>query len=530
MDDKYDLNSIYNDFFGKGALATRSDDNKEVEVEESIEDLLKEIDNLYLDDKSKETLTKIINYIKDYHEKKETRYLNFNILITSDNKESTSKIIGLLNKVANKYKYTDGTKVLNESFYNFEMSSEIGTLYSASNGIISLYDVNILEKEETAYIEKFVFSFTEKLMDRKITIVSGNESDIKSFLVNSEVFESKYFKFRLNVIDPDPSLVYDEITSSISNFEISDEDKIKLLDYITATLSKRDTDYLTYRDNIINYITFNKAIPLLESEKTIDEIFEELNSLVGLESVKGRLHELVDLITLKNKTKEDLKINDINLHMVFLGNPGTGKTTVARMISGILYNLKYIRQNKLIEVQSKDLVAEYVGQTAPKTMDVVNKARGGILFVDEAYSLASKNDLNSYKAEAIATLIKAMEDYRDDLVVIFAGYSKEMEEFLDSNSGIMSRIGYTFTFDDYTNEELISIFNGLTKKAGFEVKEDAYPEIEKLIDKYRLEKNFGNARFIRTLYEKTILKHASNTKNVKDKKVLKTITSKDINY
>ena len=216
--------------------------------------------------------------------------------------------------------------------------------------------------------------------------------------------------------------------------------------------------------------------------------------------------------------------------MVFLGNPGTGKTTVARLIGDILYNLKYIKQNKLIEVSSKDLVAEYVGQTAVKTMNVVEKAMGGILFIDEAYALAVKNNDNSFNAEAIATLIKAMEDYRDDLVVIFAGYTKEMQDFLNSNSGIVSRIGYTLEFDDYTNEELIEIFKGMVSKAGFILEDDAIDEVKKLIDENRGMKNFGNARFIRNVYERSVINHATNTKNNKSKKILKTITKKDIKY
>ena len=216
--------------------------------------------------------------------------------------------------------------------------------------------------------------------------------------------------------------------------------------------------------------------------------------------------------------------------MVFLGNPGTGKTTVARMICNILYDLKYIKQNKLIEVTTKDLVGQYVGQTAPKTMDVVEKAMGGVLFIDEAYALKDKDGQNTYNGEAIATLIKAMEDHRDDLVVIFAGYTKEMQDFLDSNSGIMSRIGYTLEFDDYTNEELKQIFELMVKKAGFELEEDALDELENIINDHRNDKNFGNARFIRNVFEKTVLKHANNTKNIKKKNVLKKITKEDISY
>ena len=254
----------------------------------------------------------------------------------------------------------------------------------------------------------------------------------------------------------------------------------------------------------------------------------ELNELVGLKNVKKVLHDLVDLINLKNKTKDDLKLSNVNLHMVFLGNPGTGKTTVARIVSSILYNLKYIKNDKLIEVSSKDLVAEYVGQTAPKTNAVINKALGGVLFIDEAYSLAVKND-NSYNAEAIATLIQAMENHRDELVVIFAGYTKEMQAFLDSNSGITSRIGYTLVFEDYTEDELVEIFKNMATKAGFNTEEDAIKKLRDIIKENKDHDNFGNARFIRNIFEKTVIKHASNTKNIKNKEKLKTITEKDIN-
>ena len=215
--------------------------------------------------------------------------------------------------------------------------------------------------------------------------------------------------------------------------------------------------------------------------------------------------------------------------MVFLGNPGTGKTTVARIIANILYNLKYIKTNKLIEVTSKDLVAEYVGQTAPKTNSVIERALGGVLFIDEAYALSSKNDSgNSYNAEAIATLIAAMENHRDDLVVIFAGYTKEMQDFLDSNSGIVSRIGYTLNFKDYSEDELVDIFKLMTNKAGFVVKDDAIDKLREVIREYKDTKNFGNARFIRNVYEKTVIKHASNTKDKKSIKLLSTITKDDI--
>ena len=213
--------------------------------------------------------------------------------------------------------------------------------------------------------------------------------------------------------------------------------------------------------------------------------------------------------------------------MLFLGNPGTGKTTVARLLADILYNLGYIKENKIIEVSSKDLVAEYVGQTAIKTYSVVERSLGGILFIDEAYSLSSKN--NSYNDEAIATLIKAMEDNRDNLVVIFAGYTKEMNDFINSNSGIASRIGYTLNFVDYTEDELLEIFKGMVKKAGFKITDEALEKTKKIILDNKNVPNFGNARFIRNMFEKTVIMHATNVKNNKRNDILITITDKDIN-
>lgn len=526
---KYDLESIYEDFFGNNALLEEKEETLKENNDVNIEDIVSEINELYLDDKSKELLIKIINYIKLYSQDKENKYIPFNIIITSDNKEATSNIISILKKVSNYYNYIDKTTLENISLYKIEKSSNINEYYN-KNGIISIYDLPVLERKESEYKKNFIFNLCENLSSNKITIISGKNDEINTFLLNDNILETKYFKYKLNVIDPEVNIVQNEILNKIPKDIITDEFRINLLDYISQTLKKRNEDYLTYRDNIIDYISFNKSLPTIETSKSVEEVFSELNELVGLDSVKEKLGQLVDLISFKNKTKETLNIKDINLHMLFLGNPGTGKTTVARLLSNILYDLNYIKQNKLIEVSSKDLVAEYVGQTAPKTMEVINKAMGGILFIDEAYSLASNTNENTYNNEAIATLIKAMEDYRDDLVVIFAGYTKEMQDFLNSNSGIVSRIGYTFTFEDYTNEELIKIFKSFMNKSGFIVLEDATKKVNEIINENRNTKNFGNARFVRNMYEKTVLKHASNTKNNKSKKVLKTITVQDIDY
>ena len=525
MDKNKIMADVYRDFFGESLYEKDEKSTNSVEVEKLEEEDIS-IDSLFIDEESKRILNRIIEYMKLYSEGVETNYIPFNISIESDDKELIDKIIRIIKHYSDKYNYCINKNFGELSLFKIEDEDEITNIYS--NGIVSITNLAALNMQDVNFKNKFFYLFKECLSNKTITIISDVKEKIKDFLLNDEKLLNEYFIFKIVGSKPSVNDVYNELLEKIGN---SNEDfNIKLLDYISNTYLKSNLDYSTYINNLYKYYTFNKELPKIEEVKNVDEVFKELNELVGLEKVKKTLYDLVDLITLKNKTKDDLKINNVNLHMVFLGNPGTGKTTVARLVGNILYDLKYIRLNKLIEVSSKDLVAEYVGQTAVKTMNVVEKAMGGILFIDEAYALADKNGDNSYNAEAIATLIKAMEDYRDDLIVIFAGYTKEMQDFLDSNSGIVSRIGYTLEFDDYTNEELISIFRGMVKKAGFILEEDAIPEVERLINENRDMKNFGNARFIRNVFERSVINHATNVKNNKRRDILKTITKKDIKY
>ena len=511
MDNKY-FSDIYDDFF-----SVEKDNFKNDNV---LTDDYLEIDNLYLDDESKNLLKQIIDYIKKYNEGKETNYINFNILFECKTKECRNKIIEIIKNATKNSDYIKNDNVYNLSL--FELNNKINTieLYD-KNGIISINDLASLTMQNDNNIKIFFYNMGLTLGKKNITLLCGSKEEIANFKTYSPDTIDKYFNFRLVEIIPSSQDIYNEI---IEKVEISDEQKINLLDYVTAT-QKDIKDYTEYRDKLIDYVSFHKDIPKIKEEKSIEEIFKELDELVGLTDVKNVLHDLVNLIELKKKS--NLKINDVNLHMLFLGNPGTGKTTVARMLSGILYNLGYIKENKLMEVTSKDLVAEYVGQTSIKTNNVIERALGGILFIDEAYSLSSK--LSTYNEEAIATLIKGMEDNRDNLVVIFAGYTKEMQDFINSNSGIASRIGYTLDFKDYTEGELVKILEGMVAKSGFEITTEAIEKVKNIIRENKDKPNFGNARFIRNLFEKSIILHATNTKDKKSKKILRTLTEKDIN-
>ena len=506
---------IYKDFFGVESLQY----DKTEKRSQDMAALFDKINNLYVTDDSKELLKKIIEYIRKYNEKIEKNYVPFNLIIEVNNKTTKEEIESILKTSFLNYSYLKNDLKVDVSLYDYNNNEidKYGYLFFSNLSGINLLD----EKDQKRFFNKLETLLESQ--DKVLTLVVGNKEEINNFFLGRESIKNKYFDFYIKGINPDIQDIYEYI---LNNIDINDEMKPKLLDYITNTYND-ETDYSLYRNNLIKYISFNKDIPLIEEKKSLDEIFKDLNELVGLNKIKKVLYELVDVITLKEKAKDDLKIKDLNLHMLFLGNPGTGKTTIARIVSGILYNLNYIKENKLIEVSSKDLVAEYVGQTAPKTMAVIEKSLNGVLFIDEAYSLAVKND-NSYNAEAIATLIQAMENYRDKLVVIFAGYTKEMQDFINSNSGISSRIGYTLEFEDYTTKELIEIFKGMAIKNGFEITEDAIEYLEQIINENRNVKNFGNARFVRNIYEKTIVKHASNVKNKKQKKILRTITKDDI--
>ena len=508
---------IYKDFFGVESLPKEENKKIEESSQNTMITLFDKINKLYIKDESKELLKKIIEYMRKYNESIETNYIPFNILIEVNNKETKEELTYILETASINFNYIKNNNKKTISLINLEKDINYDAGFIT---ITNLKGINNIDIQEQTKLFNNLEEFLQK-EEKTTTLVIGTKEEIQNFFLGRENIKNKYFTFNIIGTNPDIQDIYESILESTT---IEDNMKPELLDYITKTY--KNDDYVEYRNNLIRYISFNKELPKIEEKKTLEEIFKDLNELVGLEKVKKVLYDLVDVINLKEKAK-NLTIKDMNLHMVFLGNPGTGKTTIARIISNILYNLGYIKENKLIEVSSKDLVGQYVGQTAPKTMDVINKSLNGVLFIDEAYSLAVKGE-NSYNAEAIATLIQAMENYRDKLVVIFAGYTKEMQDFLDSNSGIVSRIGYTLEFDDYTTEELIKIFMGFATKNGFVVDDEAIKYLEEVINENRNMKNFGNARFVRNIYEKTVIKHATNVKDKKQNKILKTITKNDI--
>ncbi|MCR5213449.1 MAG: AAA family ATPase [Eubacterium sp.] len=243
----------------------------------------------------------------------------------------------------------------------------------------------------------------------------------------------------------------------------------------------------------------------------INEILSEVDSMIGLGSVKKEIHDMVNMILINEmRRKKGLKSPVMSRHLVFTGNPGTGKTTIARAIGQIYKTLGILEKGHMIETDRSGLVAGYMGQTAEKVTEVVNSAMGGILFIDEAYSLVSDSE-GDFGQEAINTLLKLMEDNRDNLVVIVAGYTEEMEDFINSNPGLRSRFNRYIQFNDYSDEELLKIFKVYVEQQDYSLEENSDQAILKAIEKIREDEvdNFGNARSVRNFFEKVINNQAN---------------------
>ncbi|HEU4595552.1 MAG TPA: AAA family ATPase, partial [Pyrinomonadaceae bacterium] len=270
----------------------------------------------------------------------------------------------------------------------------------------------------------------------------------------------------------------------------------------------------------------------LKPPRPLEELLAELDALVGLERVKADVRQLINFLKVqKMREEQGLKSLPVSRHLVFYGNPGTGKTTVARLLAEVYRTLGILRRGHLFETDRAGMVAGFVGQTAMKVREAVQKARGGLLFIDEAYTLSAGGE-NDFGREAVETLLKMMEDHRDDLVVVVAGYTGKMQEFLDSNPGLRSRFNRHVHFDDYDPQQLVKIFQTFCHKADFKLTPDAEQELAAVFNVLSASRDetFGNARTARNLFEASISKQANRIVSLPEvnKEILSTIEAADI--
>lgn len=256
-----------------------------------------------------------------------------------------------------------------------------------------------------------------------------------------------------------------------------------------------------------------------EQESDLVLAIRELNSMVGLKSVKTEIGRIINLAKVDSmRRRRGIKTADMSFHMVFSGNPGTGKTTVARLLGRIFKGLGLISKGHLVVVDRSDLCADYVGQTATKTKKVIQSALGGVLFIDEAYSLNAKTSSGTqdYGKEAVSTLLKEMEDHRDDLIVIVAGYTDLMYDFISMNPGLDSRFRFKIEFEDYSSEEMAMIFWTFCNRNGFGITKEAYTRLQGVFVSYTLGKGrqFSNARLARNLFENAIMNQAQRLSGI----------------
>lgn len=255
-----------------------------------------------------------------------------------------------------------------------------------------------------------------------------------------------------------------------------------------------------------------------DSDEDLASLSSRLDALIGLVNVKNTVRNLIDYNKVQQLRKANgYKVPDKTLHLAFMGNPGTGKTTVARIVGRIYKQLGLLSKGHFIEVSRTDLIAGYQGQTAHKVKDVIAKAKGGVLFIDEAYSLTENDHSDSYGKECLTELTKALEDYRTDLVVIVAGYSDLMKQFFQSNPGLESRFNTFIEFEDYQPDELVMIFKQLCATDDYEPNDSLIGAVKKHIEKVLDEKTdkFANGRFVRNLYENIVMNHARRIASMK---------------
>ena len=471
--------------------------------------IINELDNLYGVVQNKEVLRDLILYIK-LKQNNELDFGNYNIIVRNDSSYNVlNDLIKVCAKIFLKYNIIENNNICYlDKVVKGRRDCPFDMITGIDDSIIVINDsklkINYKDEKDTLirvmkHYKNKVFIFEDKsFCEGETDIVLGElatfRMTINKISLDDKIMfcKTKFDEYGIKYKTQDVKEFADVPLWILKNMvkKLLIQCKIKNLDFVDKQMLLKSKEFYTNNTGIQRRRNNNKK----QNEKKGKE---ELDELIGLNDIKSQMNKILNYVKL-NKERGQMP----SLHMCFTGNPGTGKTSIARVIGKIFEEENILSgSGGFVEIHGRDLVAKYVGWTAQKVHDTIEKAIGGVLFIDEAYSLVADRR-GSFEDEAIATLIKEMEDHRDEICIILAGYTEEMKKLIELNPGFESRIQFTINFPDYSEEELLEIFNGLCKKEKYKVT-DSCQEI--LLDNFRRikkEENFGNGRYIRNLFEK----------------------------
>ncbi len=509
------------------------EENQNSQVENQIENQISD-ENIIQFNKLKNLLN---NYPKLNNDKNFITQSAFNILLLGN---ATAEQNLLLDSIIELFKQST-LKESKFNLYSLDIKKDINTQTSLEKIIKNKIELsNFLIINNFDYIEKLELE-AQKTLINTITnlenfisiIITGDEKRTLNILEKNNELLNK-FSYTFKCKDYSISKMYQTLLLKLyeTNYKINFNEEAKtIIDQLSQKSYLKNEAFInSLYTKMLKYVLENNldefnmlSFPKVTEEASLNNALNELNNLIGLNNVKKQVHTLISFWKFKKQTNN---INNQYLNMFLIGSPGTGKTTIAKILKQILYALNYIDEDKIIEITPNDLIADYEGQTKTKTREILKEAKGGVLFIDEAYLFLSAQSYESnYFKEALVELLKYMENPNN--VVILAGYSSMMENVLKLNKGLKSRVAHFIDFENYTEEELIQILVLKLKKQNISITNDALNKIRPILNKKIQEKDFGNGRYIDKLITKILMKHAENVE-INNQNLL-TITKEDIN-
>lgn len=554
-----DIISNYYQRISEGAnddnIIIPADIKGKIPEEKSIEDIIKEVDSLIGMEDIKRDIRDLFSSIRIEEDRSKiigsTSKPAIHIVITGNPGTGKTTIVSKLGELFQAIGLLDRGQVIGAERKDL-VAGYVGQTAGKTNDKINeaMGGILFIDEAYTLAPEGVNDSFGKEAIDTLLTrmendrgkfivVAAGYPKEMDNFINANPGLKSRFNRqFHLNDYNADEMLAIFKKMAESDKYKVEDKAEDKLKDIFSAMYLRRDKNFANGREvrnifdeckkllskRLVEKVNYEKEELLLikaedipktyEKDKkvTVEEALKTLDNLIGLNTVKQEVKNLINYITVeKERVADGGKGTVLNLHFVFKGNPGTGKTTVARILADIFKAMGLLSRGQLIEVDRSGLVAEYVGQTAPKTNRVIDNAIGGVLFIDEAYTLTPKSDGTDFGEEAIDILLKRMEDDRGKFIVIAAGYSEEMDDFISANPGLPSRFTKYINFEDYTPQELKAIFISMARSKGMGLTPDTDTFLDSVFLKMHenRDKKFANGRTVRNLFETVIQNQAA---------------------